>query len=63
MNVRQAFLQDAEESQFDGRGHAYQLRGQIEAHTDSAALGKTFDVPAGGRIESGLIEQRGVEQV
>ena len=57
VDVRQGLLQGAKQSDFNLTVQAAEVRGQAKVDSDAAALGETFDEPAGGGAEAGFIEQ------
>lgn len=63
MNIRETFLHQPENGNFHLVGHARELRRNLEANVDLAALREAIHVPANGRGKAGRIEQRWVQQV
>ena len=63
MDVGEAFLHDAEQSDFGFRGKAHQVRGDIHGDADSGAGFKPLRVPMEGGTEAEFIEQRRVQQI
>ena len=62
VNVGQGFLNDAEKHGLDGGRHSrHGLERKL--YLDSAALAKTFHIPAKGRLKAHFIEQRRMKQV
>ena len=63
VNIREAFLQDAEQSCFHFSIQSCHVRWNFQIDLNPAALGKSFTVPASGGGESGFIQQRWVKEV
>ncbi len=57
MNVRQAFLDCAEEGNFHLLGQASEIVGDVESRVNVAALGEAIHVPANCRSKTDLVEQ------
>ena len=63
VHVGETFLENAEKDEFTIAGRAVHFLGDIAIDVDSAALGETFDEPAGGRGDASFVEQGRVKQV
>ena len=63
MHVGETLLENAKEDEFAIAGWAVYFFGDIAVDLDSAALGETFDEPACGGSDAGLVEQGRVEKV
>jgi hypothetical protein len=57
VNIGQGLLQRAKQSDFNITAQPPEVRRQAKVDGHAAALGETFDEPAGGGAESGFIEQ------
>jgi len=63
VHVGETLLENAKENEFAVAGWAVHLFGHIAVDLDSATLGETFDEPACGGSDAGLVKQRRVEKV
>lgn len=63
MDVRKAFLYDAEDGDFQIARQPSQIRRQFQSDGDTASLPKSIDVPAESGFQTHFLEQRRVQQV
>src|SRR5580658_5091456 len=63
MDVRQAFLHQAEYGEFHVRGEPSEVAGNIQLDTKSAALLQSLQVPAKCRRKSHLVQHWRVQQI
>src|SRR5580693_7389756 len=63
MDVRQAFLHQAEYGEFHVRGEPSEVAGNIQLDTKSAALLQSLQVPAKCRRKSHLVQHGRVQQI
>ena len=63
VHIGERFLHDAEDGDLHLVGKPPEFGGKLEVHINPAALGESFHEPAQRRFQSGLVEQRRMEQV
>jgi len=56
MNIREAFLYDPEDHQFQIRRQPFQMLGQVQADIDVAFFFESFDVPAQAGLQPHFVE-------
>src|SRR5215813_1072628 len=63
MNIGQTFLEDSKHCQFQVRRQTAEIGRDFEVRRGLAALRKSFQVPGNGRLQTQLIQHRGVHQM